>query len=251
MRRIGGWCLFLAFVMGILLWMEDLYQPFRLRSLKIKDFTPELELCLREWSEKFIAFHPLWLLHKRDLADLERRYPLKIQFHWAPFEGKLEVIAVPLEPVMAIHWRGEDYFLSRSGEFWPKTLTAQALTLTMPEVPGLSVGDSFPMPEERAGVREIRRTNIPASWFLAVLQYLGAVPNLRVTDVELRRRGGEDVVACTLTLDSGQQSRFLGRIGDLPQNLIAAQELLSGPVKGAHMVIDATYSDKIILRGSF
>ncbi len=250
MRRIGKWYVVFAFLLGIVMRLGELYQPLRLHSLTVENFTPALERRLRDWSEKFLAFHPLWLWYRQDLMELEQLYPIKIQVRWRPFRGTLEIQGWPLEPVVALHWQGIDYYLSDQGELWIQTLSAQASTLAVPPVPSLQVGDSFPVIGEALGFGAVHQSGVPASWFLALLQHLEAVPGVEVSEAELRRRGGEDVVACTLTLvGSGKQSRFLGRISDLPQNLVMAHQLLSGPLGGPHMVIDATYSDKIILRG--
>ena len=55
MRKRWRWLLY-ALLAGSFLCLVDRFQPFRLRALKIKDLSPELEWSLREWSESFLSF---------------------------------------------------------------------------------------------------------------------------------------------------------------------------------------------------
>ncbi len=241
-RRIS-----LAFLTGAGLCVYDQFQPFHLKSLQLENFSAETELALREWSDSFLAFHPSWLLAKKELRELERHYPMKIASDWDPWGGVLKLKAVPFEPKMKIKWRHSDYLASPSGTVWRADLWSRAMRIDLPDLPVLNVGNQFPLlfESDPAGPQQLK---VPFAWLADLLTAMRSLKDIRVSDMLLTRRGGEDVVICNFAPARGKgRFSFTGNVAGLEKSLIVVRELIEEKPDQT-LMIDATYDDKIIIR---
>ena len=224
----GSWRLyFLAFLAGSCLCLYEQFQPFHLKLLQLEDFSAETELALRNWSDSFLAFHPAWLLAKNDLKELERNYPLTIAAEWKAAQGILHLKAVPFEPAMKLIWHHTEYLTGKDGTAWRSDLWTRALSVEIPDLPVLNVGSTFPLMADSE---------------------LDASSRLKVHDLELARRGGEDIVTCVFVPAQGKgRFSFTGLVSGLEKSLIVVRQL-AGEKPDQNIAIDATYADKIISR---
>ncbi len=244
-RGVRFW--FWAFLTGILLCLNDRFQPFRLRSMNLEGFSSDLEWTLREWSAPFLVFHPVWLLARQELRGLERLYPFTIKTKWSPFYGRLELTAIPFNPALRLIWHHTEYMASEDGTVWPTELWSRALSLEIPDVPCLNVASSFPLLED-SGTSSSTRLKVPLQWLLYVLRAPELLGDLKVSSLELLRRGGDDLLKCNIKNElNGNQISFLGRASGLEKSLLVVRELMSGKMSGISSV-DATYEDKIIVK---
>ncbi len=239
--------LFLSFLAGVSLCLYERYQPFHLKALRLENFSAEAELALREWSDSFLAFHPAWLLAKNDLRELEKHYPLTVSPDWKPLRGELTLTAVPFTPALKLVWHHADYLAGKDGVAWRSDLWTRAMNVEIPELPVLSVGSSFPLLAD-SDRDASQRLKAPYTWLADLWTAMHSLKEAKLSDLELTRRGGEDIVTCVFTPARGKGSfSFTGRVSGLEKSLIVVRELIREK-PDQKLVIDATYEDKIIIR---
>jgi len=239
--------LFLSFLAGVSLCLYERYQPFHLKALRLENFSAEAELALREWSDSFLAFHPAWLLAKKDLRELEKHYPLTVSPDWKPLRGELTLTAVPFTPALKLEWHHADYLAGEDGVAWRSDLWTRAMNVEIPELPVLSVGSSFPLLAD-SDRDASQRLKAPYTWLADLWTAMHSLKEAKLSDLELTRRGGEDIVTCVFTPARGKGSfSFTGRVSGLEKSLIVVRELIREK-PDQKLVIDATYEDKIIIR---
>lgn len=240
-------CFLMSFLAGACLCLNDRFQPFHLRSLRIKDFSTEAEMSLRDWGDSFLGFHPAWLLARKDLREFERKYPLKVKADWTPWRGELELTAVPFVPSMKLVWRHSDYLVAEDGTAWRGELWRQSMSLDFPELPSMDVGASFPLMKESDG-SSYSRLNVPYGWLHSLWTGMHALKDVKVDDLLLARRGGEDVITCVFQpTKGGGHFSFTGNVSGYEKSLMVVKELIDER-PDVNMSIDATYEDKIIIR---
>lgn len=246
MRKKLRYCIY-SLLMGFFLCLNDHFQPFRLKSFQIENFSTEFETVLRDWSESFLSFHPAWFLAKNELKNYERQYPFVIKTQWAPFRGTLKLTAVPFIPAMKIVWQHAGYLVAQNGAAWRCDLWNKALAADIPRLPELRVGNTFPL-LENLGLNGVTHLKVPYQWLYSLRQTLFSQKDLKVSDVKLLRRGGEDVVTCVFeNLVTQSRSSFIGKVSHLEKSLIIVREL-TGAKPEQKTSIDATYEDKIIVK---
>ena len=251
MRRRLLFALLLALLSGTLIRAGEIWQPLRLRAFHVIGGTAAVEKDLRQWSSDFMNFWPKGLFKGGSLKALEEQLPLTFRRDWAPLEGSLTITVASAQPAVSLLWRGRTYYLSASGLLWSHELASKYTTLLPQGLPTATLADDFPLvkTEEEEQEESMKPVTLKAQWLLDVMKKVRTSPGLVATDVMLRRRGGEDLVACTLRSEKGGDSlRFLGRIERLDLSLAIARQLFeSGETKG-FALLDATYDDKVFLR---
>lgn len=240
----------LAASSGFLMRVGDLYQPFRLRTLTVRNVTPQVEQQLRDWSEPFLPAAPLWWTRRGALEEMTRQWPLTLKTDYNFFKGALTFEALSLPAKIELFWKGQKILMASDGTVWPESLSLQTLVDYPKELPQLQLDDTFPLAllSGESPLTAMNRSIPGADWYLSLLKKLSSVEGLVAQQVTLRRRGGQDVIVCRLTHStSGNQSEFIGVLDQLDHSLLVARELLARG-KTTTQVIDATYSDKVILR---
>lgn len=237
----------LSLLTGVGLCLCDRFQPFHLRTLRLEGFSAETELAIREWSDSFLAFHPAWLLAKKDLSALGRTYPLTVSSQWSPMQGALSLTAVPFSASMKLVWHHADYLTSQDGTTWRSEQWTRGLSAEIPNLPELRVGSRFPLMEE-SDLNASLRLKVPYAWLAELWEKMHSIPGVKPEGLELNRRGGEDVVACVFVPDHGKgRFSFIGLVSGLEKSLIIVGKLTKDKPDQS-VFIDATYEDKIIIR---
>lgn len=250
MNRRAVMVLGLAFLSGALIHAGDLWAPFRLRGLELKGGTREVEVALRQWSRGFERFWPAGLVSRRGLDEWAADLPLQISLKWHVLQGRVTATVTAARPEVTLSWRGGTYYLSREGLLWSRQLASRFTTALPTGLPTATLADDFPLTDGKGQDDErITRVTLDPVWLLDVMKKVRTTPGLVATDVKLRRRGGEDLVACRLRAqEGGDPIEFLGRVNRLDLSLSVARELFrTGETKGFGL-IDATYDDKVFLR---
>lgn len=239
-----------SFLAGALWCAVDLYQPFHLKAMRVENFTSELEMSLRSWSETFLAFHPAWLFARSELTKLERQFPFTIKVSWSPFRGTLHLTAVPFKAAMKLEWQHEDYLIGEDGTAWPASLWQQSMKCEIPELPELLVDSRYPL-LDNSGTSSSAKLKVPYDWLFGLWKTLSSLDSrLKCENAELLRRGGEDLISCSFRNDSDKTFiSFIGRVSALDKSLLIVRELIRTQ-PGKHIFVDATYGDKVIIRKS-
>lgn len=245
--RIGAGLIFFSLLAGSLLCLNDRFQPFRLRSLQVENFSPALEAGIRDWGDSFMSFHPSWLLAKSDLLSVEERYPLTIETSWKPFSGTLKLTATPISPVIKLNWQYGEYLVSESGKAWPVELWEESIDEDVPDVPEMSVGSSFPLLTDPSQERACD-LKVPLDWLTSLYKTLTGQSGIDVLRLELTRRAGADAVDCVFE-DKSKKCRvsFIGNVSGLDKSLVVVRELINTHA-GENISLDATYEDKIVVK---
>ena len=148
---------------------------------------------------------------------------------------------------MKIVWQHAEYLIAQDGAAWRRDLWDKVLTAEIPQLPELRVGNTFPLLED-LGLNGVTHLTVPYQWLDSLQQTLLSQKDLKVSDVELLRRGGEDVIACVFeNMRTKSRSSFIGKVSRLEKSLIVVREL-TGAKPGQKTSIDATYEDKIIIK---
>lgn len=237
----------LSLLAGAGLCLFDRFQPLHLRSLRLDGFSAEAELAIRGWSDSFLAFHPAWLLARRDLDGLLRDYPLSVRAEWSPLRGVLALSAVPFPAALKLAWRHCVYLAAPDGTAWRSEQWSRGLRAEIPDLPELRVGSQFPLLEETDG-GAARRLKAPFARLEELRRRMHSLPGVAPRGVELDRRGGEDVVSCVFVPARGKgRFSFTGRVSGLEKSLIIV-EALAKERPDQCVFIDATYGDKVVIR---
>lgn len=227
--------------------LNEQYQPFRLRSMVVENFSPDLEKTLRSWSDSFLAFHPAFLVARGELKKLEHQYPLFVDTRWSPLHGTLHLTAIPFVPAIKLEWQHAEYLASEDGTVWPSELWSRSLSLQIPQTPVLKVGSSFPLLESSTD-NAATRLKVRCSDLLDLQRRFTSLDHISFSDLELFRRGGEDIVSCVFKAEkTKKQITFLGRVTGLDKSLLVVKEVLNSDT-GRYVRLDATYADKIIIK---
>ena len=236
------------FLLGMLLNLNRMNQPFRLRTLSLKQFSPELEWKLREWSEGFLFFHPLWLVKRHDLKVLERNFPFRILTSWAPVAGTLEITAEPFDPALCLAWQYGEYLVNEQGTAWPKELWEQSLSVEIPHVPCFDIEASVQLFRMQSAGNSLRLA-LPFEKLFNLRKILFHQPGLRTVAAVFGQRGGVDVIRAEFeTVKTKEKISFISSLGGLDKTLVVMRQLVSSLKSGQKLFIDATYDDKIIIR---
>ncbi|EEX48053.1 MULTISPECIES: hypothetical protein [Jonquetella] len=247
----GVAALLLALGSGALMKVGELYEPFRLRSLIVRNGTPATEAQIHAWSESFSFFGPMWCFHWDQMREWEDGLPVHLTVSSSHMGQSIEVFVESLSPAIELIWHGENLFLAEDGHIWTKKLSDQYMLGSPQGLPALHIDDSFPVSvlSTDGTLEHMGKSDLSAQWVRDLLAHLSGMPDMTASNIVLRRRGGEDVVQCFLTSRTkGTSISFLGSLPYLDKTLpVAHRLLLDGATKG-YSLFDATYKDKVILR---
>lgn len=238
--------IFAALLCGVFWCAVDRFQPFHMRSLEVRNFSHTLEWKLRDWGDGFMAFYPAGHLAARELDELQRKYPLTIRKEWNFIKRSLVLTAVPFNPTMKVLWRHHVYLVSSSGEIWDEHYWHESLAESIPDLPSLKVGDSYPL-LRRGNMDGAGKLGVDYRILAEVRRILGEQEDFKVSDLTLLRRGGVDTVSCHIEDSSGKSFDFIGKVSTLKESVAVIREILRAK-NNRTALVDATHSDKIIIK---
>jgi hypothetical protein len=235
--------------------LNEHYLWMSLRELRIEAADPVLEM--RFWDvfpSRSLWFWPFFARKSKDIeAFLERTLPVLVDIRLTGF-GRFAVRIKSLTPRVIVEWRGEAWCVSREGRMW--NVGDRSLWISGLEIPrkplwrvaslSESVKDGFPAP---GGVFP---SLVSIDFIEDFLSAFGGEAWFEdVQEVSLERRAGSDLFR--LRLVRGQQEftlliqrdKYEGKY--LNETLRRVLETLSK--EGGSHTIDATYKNKIVVRG--
>lgn len=248
--------LLLSCISGMLYCTESNYQYLRLREVSFKS----LALLSDDyfWQRVDAMSHRFWpvLLVKR--GSIKRSImsiaPVNVSIKMEQ-RGFFSVVFEPLEPWFMVFWSGGEWFLSREGRMWSvhHELNGIISQQSAIEEPVLVWGDDLPdpIPSGISIEKTVSDTSIPIleleSW-KDVLQECKFYP--RIASLTVNRREGKRIVEILERKETGSVRILLNDSTGYWASLLRAVDDIfaqSGPI-GKNIVVDTTYSGKILVR---
>ncbi len=236
--------------------MEDRYQALRVREVQFSTLALVSDDFF--WRRIGPGSHRYWpvLLYRSRMIrnEIMSEAPVSMDLILkAP--GAFSVSFVPLEPWFMVFWSGGEWFLSKEGRMWSvhhgmnSIISQQAAR----EGPVIIWGDGLPDPIP-SGVDiavSVADSVIPIneleSW-KKVLEETGFYK--RISSITINRREGKRLVEILERSSDGSVRVLLTDSSeDWPPLLKAVNDILSqSGISGKNLIVDTTYSGKILVR---
>ena len=255
MRRWTVFFLLTALIGGVFASWENFNQYLSLGNLRVSAADPVVEgLFWQNIEPDMVRFWPLFLLQREKIRQrLEMQAPLSVAIKRDGLRS-FSVEMKPLVPWLLLRWQERDFYLSREGLIWKKDhpLNARLSGIQPPSLPPVVLADSFPSPE---GILEegtiVSNSIFPvetlAEWIgsLSATEWFSRMEKLLVA-----RREGQYLLEVSWQfqkktvrlLFTGDRKRWGEIFSALSQILQQLQ------FSGEDIIIDTTYSDRIIVR---
>ena len=155
-RKWKGKLLLLSILCGVLYFVDQRYDFFRLRSLEILPGGVLPEAAIWEAIPRQAhSFWPALLFGARDFVrGVEGFYPVELDLK-ATGWGRCRVTVKPLEAFLNVSWNGRMWLLSTNGRMWLANLPTNAIVkgIELPNRPILAWDSGLPLPidPERQG----------------------------------------------------------------------------------------------------
>ena len=253
-----GWAVFFlltALIAGALASWEDYTQFLSLGSLRVQAEDPVAEaLFWQNIEPEMVRFWPLFLLRRENLRQrLETEAPLSVSI------GRESLLSFavemkPLVPWLLFRWQERDFYLSRGGSIWKKEhpLNARLRGIHPPSLPPVVLADTFPSPEGTlAEGQMVSKCVFPVETLAGWIDSLSATEWFsRMQKLVVSRREGQFLLEVfwqqqkitVRLLFTGDRKRWSEIFSALSQILKQLQ------FSGEDIIIDTTYSDRIIVR---
>ena len=248
--------LLLSCISGMLYCIEINYQYLRFRGASFESLALPPDDFF--WQRVDAISHRFWPLLFFKRRNIERSImsiaPIAVSIKMEQ-NGYFSIAFEPLKPWFMVFWSGGEWFLSREGRMWSvhHELNGIISQQSAIEGPVLVWGDDLPDPVP-SGIsieRAVSDSSISVqeleSW-KKVLQESKFYP--RISSLTVNRREGKRIVEILERKESGSVRILLDDSpGDWASLLRAVDDIFaqSGPV-GKNIVVDTTYSGKILVR---
>lgn len=248
--------LLLSCISGMLYCIESNYQYLRFRGVSFESLALLPDGLF--WQRVDAMSHRFWPVLFVKRGSIERSImsiaPVSVSIKMEQ-SGCFSISFEPLEPWFMVFWSGGEWFLSREGRMWSvhHELNGIISQQSAIEGPVLVWGDDLPdpVPSGISMERTVFNTSIPVqeleSW-KSVLEECKFYS--RISSLTVNRREGKRVVEILERKGSGSVRILLNdSTEDWASLLGAADDIFaqSGPV-GKNIVVDTTYSGKILVR---
>ena len=246
----------LLFMSGVLYCTEERSQFLRLRSVSFDSLAlvPDDHF----WRRIDPECHRYWPLLSLRARSIERSImmeaPVEIRITHAGF-GSFAVESTPLEPWFMVFWAGGEWFLTREGRMWSvhhsmNNIISQQSAREGPVVVwGAGLPD--PIPSEIDIESSVKDSVVPIHELESWKENLESSGFYRrVSSITISRREGRRIIEILERTGEGSVRVLLGEPpGDWPPLLEAVDDILSQTgTKDRHLLIDTTYSGKILVR---
>lgn len=240
-----------AFLSAFPLRIEEAYQWFRLKNLDLQS-CPSLRVerfFLASMDNRLWRFWPLILKEQHKLKkQLESQEPLKVDtsIGWSSLTVKI----APLEVATVFYWDDRRWYLSGNGAVWLSDHPLNKEYYGVISDDGFTMTIDSSMPPPVGGDVPVRRFQYDVSRFLRDRTGLYSQPWPGIVEaMRFYREGGDDLLSVYLkTKDDKFVTIILNR--NWSRGLAGVLDLLNAETalkSGA--VIDASYKDKIVVRG--
>ncbi len=244
-----------SFLAGGLFAGEQFFQPMTLDGPDIVAQDPAAESFFwRNTDPETLRYWPLFFLRSEDLKrKIESSYPLAFSVQRRGVNGAA-VLLQPLVPRLSIEWRKKQFYLTREGKLWERDhpLNAVLTGIQPPKSPLFIMSDDLPSPRGTPAEGEVvSSADLPVESYMAWLDglaksgWMGAAKSVYVT-----RRAGHPLLELVLRIKEWN-IRLLVR-GDQDkwrEYAEAVSQILNEfHFSGEDLIIDTTYTDRIIVR---
>ncbi len=244
-----------AFFAGAAVSTEGYFQFFSLHGLVIRAEDPVAESFFwKNISPDELRFWPLFLWRTDELKKkIETESPLSLKLTGSGiFRFYAELL--PLQPWILVHWKDKNFYLTKDGLIWDAghILNKSLSGIKDPEGPPFFLADDLPSPsQDPEGENLVMKSVLPVDFFadwVEGLETSGWMPHTET--VEVSRREGRYLLSLNLKIRS-RTVRILLR-GDVPRwkdlSSAVSQILHQLQFSGENIIIDTTYTDRIIVR---
>ena len=252
---------FLFFLLACSLFLGSLFsyegytQFLSLDGVSVRTGDPEAEaLFWKNLGPEELRYWPVFLFRSADLKkQIESQSPLLISMKRENFSDFFIEIE-PLQPWLTLRWKKTEFFLTRDGRIWESghPLNTRLEGIRPPSTPTFLLSDTLPSP---AGIPEegivVMNSVFPVTFFsewVSGIETSGWMPHTRT--VEVSRREGNYLLKLNLDVRDravhillrGDQARWKETASAVSQILHQLQ------FSGGNLIIDTTYTDRIIVR---
>ena len=244
-----------ALFAGMLASWENFGQFLSLGNLRITSDDPAAErIFWRNLDPDMVRFWPIFLLQRDEVRRrLETQAPLSAVIRREGIRS-FAVDLKPLVPWLLLRWQERDFYLSREGFIWKKDhpLNTSLPGIHPPAIPPVVLADSFPSPEGILGEGMMVSNSVfPVETLAGWIESLSATEWFpRMEKLLVSRREGQYLLEVfwqfqkktVRLLFTGDRKRWGEIFSALSQILQQLQ------LSGEDIIIDTTYSDRIIVR---
>ncbi len=244
--------IFVAFFLGILLGCEAFFQLFSLKSLEVSAAGPVSESFFwNNVSSASLRFWPLFFWEKEKLKKkIESEAPLSFSVDRRGIAG-VDIQIEPLYPWVVGRWKENEFYITREGLAWEsKHVLNKAIEgIVPPKKPLIVFAEGIPSPAEDASTL-IKILPFPLDLLSGWLDGLSENKWIsRVVQIDVSRREGKYLLKLSFNgrgeaqvLMWGERSRWKELSSALSQIMDQLHFL------GENVIIDTTYTDRIIVR---
>ncbi len=246
----------LSCIAGVLYCIEDRFQVLRVREVSFESLALVSDDFF--WSRIDPESHRYWpvLLYRSGRIKNRIMSEAPVSMNLILVEpGSFKASFVPLEPWFMVFWSGGEWFLSNEGHMWSvhhamnSIISQQAAR----EGPVIVWGEGLPDPISSGVDIEVSVADsvIPIheleSW-KKVLEETGFYR--RISSITINRREGKRLVEILERSADGSVRILLNDTSaDWPPLLRAVDDILSqSGISGKNLIVDTTYSGKILVR---
>ena len=251
-RSLAAFSLFLGSVMA---W-EEFTQFLSLGSLTIRTEAPAAELLLwKSLAPEELRYWPIFLYRSGRLQEkIESELPVLFMLS-RDGASKFFITLEPLRPYFVVRWKERSFYLTREGRIWDTAHPANGMLFPVPDLsksPPFVLADMLPPPAETSGDGSmVTESLFPAGLFAEWLDGLESNGWLGQTrQIAVSKREGKYLLRLNMNIAKkavsvllwGERSRWREISSAVSQILNQLQ------LSGGDIIIDATYSDRVIVR---
>jgi hypothetical protein len=255
MRKFIFFLLLFSLFLGAAFSYEGYTQFLSFAGVTVESVDSEAErLFWKHIGSAELRYWPVFLFKSADLKkNIETESPLSFSFrreNLADFYIRLE----SLQPWIVLRWKEKNFYLNRDGRIWDADhpLNSKLSGISPPSTPPFLLSDALPSPAGIQGEKIVVTNSVlPVAFFsewVSGLETSGWMPHTQ--EVEISRREGSYLLRLNLKIRN-RTARILIR-GDQARwkeiSSAVSQILHQLQFSGGDLIIDTTYTDRIIVR---
>lgn len=246
-----------SLIFGALLSWEEYSQFLSLGHLAVSTGTPAAEqLFWNTLKPEELRYWPVFMYRCGRLKEkIESELPVSFSIQRKGTTGFL-VNLEPLRPAFTVRWKERSFYITKRGRIWDTDHPSGEIISRedLPQAPPFVLADTLPPPMNISGDRYLVTDSVfPAallSEWLAGLESNGWMGHTRL--VKISKREGKFLLKLDMKVAKKAVSVLLwGERSGWEKIFSAVSQILNQlQLSGGDIIIDATYTDRIIVRNS-
>lgn len=255
MKKLIRLTLVCSTLLGGLLSWEEFTQFLSLGSLTIRTEAPAAELLFwKNLSPEELRYWPVFLFRSGRLKEkVQSELPVSFLLRRNGAVNFL-INLEPLKPSFVVQWKERSYYLTREGRIWDvRHPSNEELSVAdRPQAPPFALSEAMPPPAELPGdaflVTDSAFPAVLLAEWLDGLESNGWLGHTRL--VEVSKREGKYLLKLNMNMAKKAVSVLLwGERSRWKEISSAVSQILSQlQLSGGDIIIDATYTDRIVVR---